>query len=145
MDDGGGAVLRVGEADDAERRDGFRTEARVLEVARQHGIPTSRLIAFDATGTEAGALALLSTVVEGSSRIPVEASPESLRAYGAGTASLHRVPATALAGMARRTRPIEGVDFADARRRQGASDLLVAAEAAVAERAVPERSGWTWL
>ena len=52
--------------------------------------------------------------------------------------------------MAHRVRPIEVVDFAGARLRQGASSLLTAAQAAVAERPVPQREpglvhGDLWL
>jgi len=150
MDDGRSVVLRVGDPDDAEQRAGFGVEARLLEIAEQHGVPSARLIAHDPTGSEAGALTVLSTVVEGSSRIPEEPTPELLAEYGAATAALRRVPLAALGGMPRRTRPIEGVDFAAARRRQGASDLLTAAEAEIARRPVPDREpglvhGDLWL
>lgn len=139
LDDGAAAVLRVGDPRNEEHRDGFGTEARVLELAREYGIPTSRLIAHDPTGEQCGALAVLSTVVEGSSRIPVEPTPERLHEYGAATAALHRVPGSALGGMPRRVRPIQPVDFAAERRRLGASSLLTAAEEAIAATPVPER------
>ena len=59
LDDGTAAVLRVGDAQDEQQRDGFRIEATVLEAAREHGIPTSTLIAHDLTGEDCGALAVL--------------------------------------------------------------------------------------
>lgn len=150
LDDGRTVVLRVGDPADAERREGFGVEARLLEIAEQHHVPTSRLIAYDPTGAEAGALALLSTVVEGSSRIPEKPTPELLLEYGRATATLRGVPLGALEGLARRVRPIGVVDFEGARRRQGASSLLTSAEAAIAERPVPEREpglvhGDLWL
>jgi aminoglycoside phosphotransferase (APT) family kinase protein len=137
MEDGRAVVLRVGDPGDPEQRNGFGVEARLLEIAEQHGVPSARLIAHDPTGAEAGALALLSTVVEGSSRIPQEPTPELLAEYGRATAALRKVPLGALDGMAHKTRPIQVVDFAGARRRQGASPLLVAAEEAAARRPVP--------
>lgn len=150
LDDGRSVVLRVGDPDDEEQRTGFGVEARLLEIAEQHGVPTSRLIAYDPSGADAGALALLSTVVEGSSRIPEEPTPELLIEYGRSTATLRGVPLGALDGMPHRVRPIGAVDFEGARRRQGASSLLLAAEAAIAERPVPEREpglvhGDLWL
>ncbi|MEY9893948.1 aminoglycoside phosphotransferase (APT) family kinase protein [Catenulispora sp. MAP5-51] len=138
LDDGRAVVLRVGDPENQEQREGFGVEARLLEIAEQHGVPSARLIAHDPTGAEAGALALLSTVVEGSSRVPEEPTPELLAEYGRATAALRGVPLGALDGMAHKTRPIQSVDFAGARRRQGASDLLLAAEEAVARRPVPE-------
>lgn len=137
LDDGRAAVLRLGDPKDAERREGFSTEARLLQIAEQYGVPTSRLIAHDPTGEQAGALALLSTVIEGRSRIPVEPAPEQLVEYGRATALLRRVPAAALEGMPHRVRPIELEDFAAERRLQGAGDLLAAAVEAVAQRPVP--------
>jgi hypothetical protein len=110
--DGTAAVLRVGDVADGQQRDGFRIEAAVLETAREHGIPTSELVAHDLTGEHTGALAVLSTVIEGSSRIPAVPTPGRLREYGAATATLHRVPGAALGPMPRRTRPISLVDFA---------------------------------
>lgn len=138
LDDGRAAVLRVGDPDDEDQREGFAVEARLLRVAEAHGVPSSQLIAYDATGTRAGALALLSTVLEGSSRIPVEPVPEQLHEYGKATAVLRRVPIAALDGMPRKVRPIQAVDFEGARRSQGANSLLTAAEKAIAERPVPD-------
>ncbi|MEY9932065.1 aminoglycoside phosphotransferase (APT) family kinase protein [Catenulispora sp. GP43] len=150
LDDGRAVVLRVGDPGDAERREAFGVEARLLEIAERHGVPSSRLIAHDPTGEQAGALALLSTVVEGSSRIPAEPTPELLAEYGRATAALRGVPLNALGGLAHRIRPIQSVDFAGARRSQGASELLTAAEEAVVRRPVPERDpglvhGDLWL
>ncbi|MEZ0112722.1 aminoglycoside phosphotransferase (APT) family kinase protein [Catenulispora sp. EB89] len=138
LDDGRSAVLRVGDPDDEEQRERFAVEARSLRIAGAHGVPSPRLIAHDATGAQAGALALLSTVIEGSSRIPVEPVSEQLHEYGRATAALRRVPVAALDGMARKVRPIQGVDFAGARRRQGTNSLLTAAEEAIAARPVPD-------
>lgn len=137
LDDGTAAVLRVGDVEDGQQRDGFRIEAAVLEAAREHGIPTSALIAHDLTGADCGALAVLSTVIEGKSRIPVAPSPGRLQEYGAATAMLHRVPGSTLGHLPRRTRPIELVDFAAERREQGASALLTAAEELIAGHGTP--------
>ena len=150
LDDGRVVVLRVGDPADADQRTGFGIEARLLETAEQHGVPSSRLIAHDPTGAEACALALMSTVIEGSSRIPEKPTPELLSAYGMAAAALRRVPIGALDGMPHRIRPIEMADFAGARLRQGASSLLTAAQEAVAGRPVPQREpglvhGDLWL
>lgn len=131
-------MLRIGDAQDEQQRDGFRIEAAVLEAARGHGIPTSALIAHDLTDEDCGALAVLSTVIEGKSRIPVAPTPGRLREYGAATATLHCVPGSRLGRLPRRTRPIELVDFAAERRKHGASDLLTSAEELIAGHATPE-------
>lgn len=148
--DGAAAVLRLGNAQDAEQRDGFRIEAELLTVAGKHGVPTSTLLACDLTGDQCGSLAVLSTVLAGSSKIPVEPRAELLREYGAATATLHRVPGAELTQLPRRVRPIQPIDFAAIRRERGASDLLVAADELVDRLPVPEHEpvlvhGDLWL
>jgi hypothetical protein len=64
--------------------------------------------------------------------IPLEPDPERLQAVGAVTARFSSVELTPLPFLPIRSRPIEAEDFAGMRRDQGASDLLRAAEAAVA-------------
>lgn len=149
-DGGGGVVLRVGDPQDVEQREGFRVEVAMLGVARAHGLPTATLLGCDLTGDQCGSLAVLSTLVAGSSRIPAVPTAELLREYGAATALLHRVPGAALGELPRRVRPISGVDFAAVRRERGASRLLVYADELVARRPVPDREpvlvhGDLWL
>ena len=68
----------------------------------------------------------------GDKRDPAEPDPERLRALGAVAARISSVKLTPAPALPVRSRPIECEDFAGMRREQGASDLLRAAEAAVA-------------
>src|ERR1700691_5505171 len=73
-------VLRTGEPARKDQRVQFETEAAALEVAAAHGVAAPRLLAFDLDGTVAGALAVLATVIPGSSRIPLLPTAERPRA-----------------------------------------------------------------
>ncbi|MCU1687340.1 MAG: aminoglycoside phosphotransferase [Amycolatopsis sp.] len=85
------AILRLGDAGAAYVRQRFATEVAALQVAAEHSLVTSRLIASDLDGTDAGAAAILSTVLLGISRVPRDPSPERLRALGAAAAALSAV------------------------------------------------------
>ena len=75
---------------------------------------------------------VLTTRVPGTSAIPPEPDPERLRALGAAAARISSVELTRAPALPVRSLRIEAEDFAAMRREQGASDLLRAAEAAVA-------------
>lgn len=133
------AVLRFAPVDDDEARAAFDVEACSLEIAAAHGIPAPRVIALDLDGAEADALALLLTVVEGTSRIAMTPIPGRLRAFGAACAAINRIPAPAAEPrLPYRTRPIAGVDFAAVRRARGTKGLVADAEQAVADLPVPD-------
>ena len=126
--DGSEAVLRTGCA--------FDTDLAGLRVAAEHGIPVPRLLAVSDD-------VMLLSVVPGTSAIPVEATPERLAAYGAAGALLHAVHLAPTAVLPLRHRPLEPDDFATERARNGSSDLLRAAEAALAR--LPEPASDTVL
>lgn len=107
------AVLKLGSKQDPED---FITEVAALRLAGTHGLPAPSVLACDLEGTEVGAPVLLETVVPGSSKIPVEATPEYLRATGAAIAPLRTVYAHASTELPLRTRPISASDFAASRR-----------------------------
>lgn len=132
------AVLRFAPLDDDSARAGFDVEACALDVAAAHGIPAPRLIALDLDGTAAGALAILLSVVDGTSRIPMKPIPGRLRAFGAACAAINSIPAPAEPRLPHRIRPISGVDFAAVRRARGTKGLVADAEQAVAELPVPD-------
>ena len=106
------AVLRLGDPTDPEHCQRFATEAAALHVAGNHRLPAARLIATDLDGSAAGALAVLTTVLPGHSRIPSVASTERLRGLGATAAALQAVPLAPRAALPLRTRSIADVDFA---------------------------------
>lgn len=64
------AVLRLGDPTDPGHCQRFATEVAALRVAGDHRLPAARLIATDLDGAAAGALAVLTTVLPGHSRIP---------------------------------------------------------------------------
>lgn len=76
------AVLRLGDPTDPDHRQRFATEVAALRVAGTHRLPAARLIAEDLDGSAAGALAVLTTVLPGRSRIPSVASPSGSGASG---------------------------------------------------------------
>lgn len=133
------AVLRVASVDDMEARACFEVEACALDVATAHGVPAPRLIALDLAGTEAGAMAILVTMAEGTSRIPARPVPGRLQAFGAACAAINRVPAPADERLPYRVRPISIVDFAAVRRERGTTGLVADAEQAIAELPVPDQ------
>jgi aminoglycoside phosphotransferase (APT) family kinase protein len=128
------AVLRVGEP---HQREQVATEAAALAFAEEHQLAAPRLLAVDLDGSAAGRPVLLTTVLAGTSRIPATASPGRLRALGAGAARIHAVAAAPRPGLPLWRRPLEDVDFAAARRVNGSTRLLDAAEDRVAETPVP--------
>jgi aminoglycoside phosphotransferase (APT) family kinase protein len=115
-------VLRAGGA--------FATEVAALRLAEKHRIPAPRLVAV-------GDGVMLISVVPGSSLIPVEPTTERLEALGAVAARLHAVELLPCHELPARSRPIELEDFRQWRQREGASELLHAAEDAVARLPEP--------
>lgn len=135
--DGSAGLLRV--VPDGARA-GLDTEVSALEHAGRHGLPVPRVVATALDGAD-GVLAVLTTVVPGSSRIA--GAPPSLdrfRALGALAARVAAVPSPeASAALPERTRPIGTVDFAALRRQAPVRPLLRAAEEILAELRLPER------
>jgi aminoglycoside phosphotransferase (APT) family kinase protein len=135
---GDAAVLREGPT---SLRSGLATEVAALELAGAAGLPVPRLLAADLDGTVAGGrLAVLTTLLDGSSRVDGPPSPVRFRALGALAARIHAVPAPApSAELPLRERPIGGVDFAALRRAAPPRPLLVAAEETLADTHLPAR------
>jgi aminoglycoside phosphotransferase (APT) family kinase protein len=103
--------------------------------------PSLGLLGYDLAERTGHAL-VLTTCVPGTSLIPPEPDPARLRALGAAAAQISSIEVTAAPALPVRSRPIEGEDFAGMRRDQGSSDLLRAAEAAVAAtRPADDRPG----
>jgi aminoglycoside phosphotransferase (APT) family kinase protein len=138
---GRNVVLRVA---DAGRVPEAKTEvAAMLRVARAAdlGLPVPELLGHD-LAEQTGYALVLTGHLPGSSAIPAEPDSGQLRALGAVAARISSVTVTATRGLPVRRRPIEGADFARLRREQGASQLLRAAEAAVAAaRPSDDRTG----
>ena len=124
-------ILRVARAEQVAET---ATEvAAMTYAARVAGatLPVAELLGYDlAERTRYGLV--LTTRVPGTSAIPPEPDPERLRALGAAAARISSVELTPAPALPVRSPPIEADDFAAMRREQGASDLLRAAEAAVA-------------
>jgi aminoglycoside phosphotransferase (APT) family kinase protein len=124
-------VLRVARAKFVT---GTATEsAAMIHVAKSAGasFPIAELLGYDLAEQTSYGLVLTSRV-RGTGVIPAKPDPERLRAIGAVAARISSVELTPTAELPFRSRPIEGEDFAAMRRTQGASDLLRAAEDAVA-------------
>lgn len=118
------------------------TEVAALELAGSYGLPVPRVLVADVEGAVApGSLAVVTTVLPGSSRTSSAPSVERFRRLGELAAAIHRVPAPSpTAELPARERPIPGVDFAALRRAAEPRPLLVAAEETLADRALPERA-----
>lgn len=117
FDDGGAvqAILRLG---DHRNRDGFATEVAALTFAAQHQLAAPRVLAVDLDGAAAGRPAVLMTLLEGSTTIPLLPSPARLRTMGATAAQIHGIRRTSpTAALPLRTRPIPHDNYVEERRR----------------------------
>lgn len=130
-------VLKTGDANaDLDRRQ-LLTTVEALELAAGHALPAPRLIAADLDGSAAGTVAVLMTVLAGSSKIPRVASAGRLRALGAAAGALASVSLAPRPGLELRTRSLYDMDFAAWRRSAGTSQLLARAEERIASLPVP--------
>ncbi len=84
-------------------------ERTALEAAGVAGVAAARFIAADPGGAIASQPALVSTLVAGSSDVPLMATTERVRALGRAVGTL--AACTPPGGLPRRTRPLEDVDF----------------------------------
>jgi aminoglycoside phosphotransferase (APT) family kinase protein len=131
-------VLKTGDATaDLDRRQLLTTVA-ALELAAGNALPAPRLIAADLGGSAAGTVAVLMTVLAGSSKIPRVASARRLRALGAAAGALASVALAPRPGLELRTRSLYDMDFAAWRRSAGTSPLLARAEERIASLPVPD-------
>jgi aminoglycoside phosphotransferase (APT) family kinase protein len=124
-------ILRVVSA---ERAVETATEVAAMAcAARVAGgvLPVAELLGYDLAERTGNGLMLMARV-PGTSMIPAEPDPERLRALGAVAARISSIQLTPSPALPVRSGPIECEDFAGMRREHGASDLLRAAEAAVA-------------
>lgn len=124
-------VLRVARAELAAET---ATEVAAMTCAARvagAAVPVAELIGYD-VAERTGYGLVLTACVPGTSVIPPEPDPERLRALGAAAARINSIKLTPAPALPVRSRPIEAEDFAGMRREQGASDLLRAAEVAVA-------------
>jgi aminoglycoside phosphotransferase (APT) family kinase protein len=130
-------VLKTGNVTAALDRQQLVTTVAALELAAGNALPAPRLIAADLDGSTAGTVAVLMTVLPGSSKIPRVASAARLRALGAAAGALQRVALAPRPGLELRTRSLYDMDFADWRRSAGTSQLLDRAEQRIASLPVP--------
>ena len=124
-------VLRVVRAELAAET---ATEVAAMTYAKQVAgatLPVADLLGYDLAECTSYGL-VLAACVPGTSAIPPEPEPERLRALGAAAARISSIEVAPTPALPVRSRPIEAEDFAGMRRDQGASDLLRAAEVAVA-------------
>jgi hypothetical protein len=135
-------VLRVARAEQVAET---ATEvAAMTYAARVAGaiLPVAELLGYD-LAERTGYGLVLTACVPGTSMIPPAPDPEQLRALGAAAARISSIRLAPAQALPVRSRPIEAEDFDGMRREQGASDLLRAAEAAVAAAlASPPDMGW---
>jgi len=131
-------VLKTGEVTaDLDRRQ-LITTVTALELAADHALPAPRLIAADLDGSAAGTMAVLMTVLPGSSTIPRVTSAARLRALGAAAGALQRVALAPRPGLELRTGALYDMNFAEWRRSAGTSQLLARAEERIASLPVPD-------
>ncbi len=124
-------VLRVAPAEQVAET---ATEVAAMTCAARvagAALPVAELLGYD-LAERTGYGLVLTACAPGASVIPPEPDPLRLRALGAAAARISSVELAPAAALPVRSRPIEAEDFAGIRREQGASDLLRAAEAAVA-------------
>ncbi len=95
------------------------------------------MIAADLAGSQAGALAIVTSALPGSSTIPRAMPAGRARSLGAVAAVIHAVALAPQPDLPVRTRPLPGVDFAAWRRSAGTTPLLARAEQRLSELPVP--------
>ena len=131
------AVVKTGDPASARDRMQLRTQVAALALARDRGLLVPRVIAADLSGSQAGVLALVTSVLPGSSAIPRTMPAGRARRLGAAAAAIHAVALTPRPDLPRRTRPLADMDFAAWRRSVGTTPLLARAERQVSELPVP--------
>jgi aminoglycoside phosphotransferase (APT) family kinase protein len=131
-------VLKTGDVTAGHDRRQLITTVAALELAAEHVLPAPRLIGADLDGSAAGAIAVLMTVLPGSSKIPRVTSAARLRALGAAAGALQRVALAPRPGLELRTRALYDMDFNQWRRSAGTSQLLARAEERIAGLPVPD-------
>jgi len=124
-------VLRVGRAELAAETATEVAAMTYLASVAGASVPVAELLGYD-LAERTGYRLLLTACVPGTGVIPLEPDPVRLQALGAVAARISSVKLTPAPALPVRSRPIEPEDFAGMRRDRGASDLLRAAEAAVA-------------
>jgi len=112
-------VLRVGPADAPldQTQLVIRRIVAAMTLAEHYQVPAPHLIAADPDGATIGTPALLETFLHGSSTVPVEPSPERLRAFGVAIATLSVADAVPTEDLPFRTAGID-IDHAAAQRRR---------------------------
>jgi aminoglycoside phosphotransferase (APT) family kinase protein len=107
--------------------------AAMARAARVAGdvLPVAELLGYDLAERTGYGLVLTSRV-PGTSVIQREPDPARLRSLGAAAARISSVVTAAVPELPVRSRPIEAEDFAGMRRDQGTSNLVRAAEEAIA-------------
>ena len=136
-------VLKTGDPASPRDRMQLRTQVAALALAHDRGLPAPRVIAADLAGHQAGMLAMLTSVLPGSTTIPREMTAGRARSLGTVAAAIHAVALTPRPDLPARTRPLPDMDFAAWRRSAGTTPLLTRAEQRLSELPVP--SGATVL
>ncbi len=83
------AIVKTGDPATAQQRKQLSTQVAALAVAEHHVVAAPRVIAADLTASEAGELALVTTVLPGRSTIPPTMPAGRARRLGAMAATLH--------------------------------------------------------
>jgi aminoglycoside phosphotransferase (APT) family kinase protein len=131
------AVLKTGDPASARDRMQLRTPVAALALAHEHSLPVPRVIAADLAGSQAGVLAMLTSVLPGSSTIPRTMPAGRARQLGEVAAAIHAIALIPQPDLPRRTRPLPDMDFAAWRRSAGTTALLDRAERQISELPVP--------
>jgi aminoglycoside phosphotransferase (APT) family kinase protein len=131
------AVLKTGDPASGRDRMQLRTQVAALSLARDRGLPVPRVIAADLAGGQAGVVAVVTSVLAGSSAIPRMMPARRARQLGAVAAAIHAVALAPRPDLPLRTRPLADVDFAAWRRSAGTTPLLARAEERIAGLPVP--------
>jgi aminoglycoside phosphotransferase (APT) family kinase protein len=116
--------LRLGDPYDESTGRRIRTEAAALALAEAHDVPVPHLVAADLDGRATGRLALIRTMLPGSSRILRTPLRSRLRALGAACGRMSGIPDAASTGLPARTRPIAESVFVPSGRMTPAQERL---------------------
>jgi aminoglycoside phosphotransferase (APT) family kinase protein len=130
-------VLKTGDPASARDRMQLRTQVAALALAQDRSLPAPRVIAADLAGHQAGVLAMVTSVLPGSSTIPRTMPAGRTASLGVVAAAIHAVALAPQPDLPARTRPLPDVDFDAWHRSAGTTPLLARAEQQVSKLPVP--------
>jgi aminoglycoside phosphotransferase (APT) family kinase protein len=130
-------VPKTGDPASARDQTQLRTQVAALAPAQDRSLPAPRVIAADPAGHQPGALAMVTSVLPGSSTIPQTMPAGRTAPPGVAAAAIHAAAPAPQPDRPARTRPLPDADLDAWRRSAATTPLLARAEQQVSKLPVP--------